>query len=215
MKRFSLLFMLVFSSIFAEAKVDLEKYRLYVTKVDAEFHCFALSNNLVFTIPQKQWETETLPELGSEVYVLPAIAILDGHTSFKEEHEFSMIHSENRQKKRIAVWMSEESKQECLSLVSSESVCTEPAGWVFSERYKEVFRLSDGSSWMKEKEGQTVFSSGDRVIVSRLSAEHYLMINIEQVERSSKICFCKTSASSEKMFTRHWSERVKPYILEE
>ena len=50
--------MFFFSSVFALYDgVDLAKYRLHVTKVDPEFHCFELSNNLVFVIPQKNWET--------------------------------------------------------------------------------------------------------------------------------------------------------------
>ena len=70
LKHFFLLFVFMFSMVSAESKED--PYRLYVTMVDPEFHCFALSNNMVFNIPGTNWEIiAALPEVGTEVHVEP------------------------------------------------------------------------------------------------------------------------------------------------
>ena len=44
----------MFSVVSAEIKED--PYRLYVTEVDSEFHCFALSNHMVFNILERKLE---------------------------------------------------------------------------------------------------------------------------------------------------------------
>ena len=126
LKRFSLLFVVFFSIVSAEAKEDLEKYRLYVTKIDPEFHCFALSNEMVFNIPKKNWETATLPEVGAEVYILPTIRQVPNRLSSSEEGEFGIKFPKNPNKGVTYVFMSQESEQCCLSLclIGNNMQCT-------------------------------------------------------------------------------------------
>ena len=74
LKHFSLLFVFIFSMVSAEIKED--QYRLYVTMVDPEFHCFALSNHMICYIPKENWETRTLPEVGTEIcFILTYVSL--------------------------------------------------------------------------------------------------------------------------------------------
>ncbi|HEY5235199.1 MAG TPA: hypothetical protein VIJ14_03375, partial [Rhabdochlamydiaceae bacterium] len=101
MKRLSLMFMFLLSTVFAETKPDLDKYRVYVTEIDPEFHCFALSNHMVFNIPKKNWETDPLPEVGTEVYLKPTIRMLEGRASYKGEGDFVVKFSQDPMKKPV------------------------------------------------------------------------------------------------------------------
>jgi hypothetical protein len=58
------------------AEIKEDKYRLYVTMVDPEFHCFALSNHMICEIPKRHWEKEALPEVGTEVYFYSDIRLI-------------------------------------------------------------------------------------------------------------------------------------------
>ncbi len=213
-KLFSLCVMFLFSSVFAVGEaslVGLEKYRLYVTKVDPEFHCFALSNNLVCQTLKKNWETETLPEVGAQVYITNCVSMIDNRVSDKDVAEFEIGYTENPEKKLIGVRIFQDSKQYGLSIISTESVCTAPDGWIFSAEYKDVILLSDGSQWMKEKAGKTVFCSESRVVVSRQKEGGYSILDLDQ---SSYSCKCNRKNRPGKMIVGHRSERVNPYFPE-
>jgi hypothetical protein len=193
LKHFSLLFVFIFSMVSAEIKED----RLYVTMVDPEFHCFALSNNMVCNIPQKNWETETLPEVGTEIYFYPFRL-----SNSENEDEIFVGYSQDPLEKIFNVWITPESKQYGVSCISSESICTAPAGYIFSGQYRDVLLLSDGSQWIKEKEGKTGFGPKSRLVVSKQKDGDYLIIDLDKSDFSCK-CGAKTPY--------HRYEWVKPY----
>ena len=204
LKHFFLLFMLVFSTVSAETKED--QYRLYVTMVDPEFHCFALSNNMVFNIPEKNWETQMLPEVGAEVF------IVDGFRCIPDpKHECVLMfgYFQDRAIKPLSAWITPESKQYGLSCVSSETICTAPAGYIFSAQYRDVLLLSDGSQWIKEDDTKTVFGPESRLVVSKQTDGVY---SITDLNESDYPCRCK--AKTGRTLTWHRYERVKPYVPE-
>jgi hypothetical protein len=208
LKYFSLLFVFIFSLVSAEIKED--QYRLNVTMVDPELHCFALSNNMICNTLKKNWETETLPEVGTEVYIKATARII---SDSKNEGEVDVVYSQDPAKRPFGVWITPESKQNGLSFAASESVCTAPAGWIFSEEYRDVILLSDGSQWIKESAGKTVFGPGSRVVVSKQKDGGYSIIDLDA---SSYVCKCRASkvARKGKISTWHRYERVKPYVPE-
>jgi hypothetical protein len=176
LKQFSLLFVFIFSMISAESKED--QYRLYVTMVDPEFHCFALSNNMVFNIPKKNWETTALPEVGTEVYITPWLRIIQERPSCNEG-DFVVRYSQDSMKEPITVWMTKDSEQYGLSCISSEFVCTQPAGWLTPGVYQNVLTLSDGSKWTLD--AKVGFTPGDRILMSKIKEEEYRIIDIDRV----------------------------------
>jgi len=212
LKLFSLLFMFVFSALSADPEMEkdkfrsavFEKYQLTVTEVDPEFHCFALSNNMVFNIPKRNWEKETLPEVGTEIHFKPDFRLI----SHEKEDEIVIEYSQGPSKKMFSVWITPESKQNGLSCISSECILTAPAGWIFSEEYRDVLLLSDGSRWIKEKDGKTVFGPETRLIVSKQKDGGFSIIDLDA---SIYGCKCRTSGRS---LTWHRFERVKPYVPE-
>ena len=117
LKQFSLLLVFVFSAVFADSKADLENYRLFVTEVDPEFHCFRLSNKLVFNIPKKDWETETLPEVGTEVQIWPRFINVFNRHPFAED-DFNIVFYKNPDKKLMSVCLPKESEEYCLTSLS-------------------------------------------------------------------------------------------------
>jgi hypothetical protein len=204
LKYFSLLFVFMFSLVSAEIKED--QYRLYVTDIDPEFHCFALSNNMVFNIPKKMWEKVTLPEVGTEVYVM------DGFRCIPEpKHEcvFAFGYSQDGAEKRCYACITPESKKYGLTCVSSKTICTAPAGYIFSAQYRAVLLLSDGSQWIKEEDTKNVFDSESRLIVSKQNDGSYSIIDLDESDYP-----CKQMARIGKTLTWHQCDRVKPYVPE-
>jgi hypothetical protein len=199
--------MFLLSTVFAETKTDLDKYRLFVAKVDPEFHCFALSNNMVFNIPKKNWKTESLPEVGTEVYLKPTIRMLEGRSSYKEEGDFVVKFSQDPMKKPVTAWMTKDSEQYCLSFVSSESVCTQSAIWITRGVYQNVLVLSDGSKWLMPKDDEVEFTPGDRIMVSKIQEDDYMIIDIDR-----SMFFCGEETASGKTFMWYKLERTKPYV---
>jgi hypothetical protein len=189
-------------------RTDLEKYRLYVTMVDPEFHCFALSNNMVFNIPKKNWETTSLPEVGTEVSVYPSVIRLEGRSTYNEQGDFMVKYSQESMEKQTRVWMTRDSEQYCLSYVSSESVCTKPAGWVIRGVYQNVLTLSDGSKWILPKDARVKFVPGDRIILSKTQEGDYAIIDIDQ-----SIFVCDESKSLPHAFTWYKYKLAKPYVI--
>lgn len=184
MKLFFLMLMFVAFDLFGIGdNADLEKYRLYVTMVDPEFHCFALSNNLVFHIPKKNWETDCLPSVGSEVYIESLPRIIEG-SSYDEQGDFNVFSSD--QKKPNPVLLTKDSAQYCLlSYDSFEQICSQPAGWIVRAFYQNILTLSDGSKWVRMYDGPDTsineeFIQGDRIILSKLKDDEYVIINIDR-----------------------------------
>lgn len=203
MKLFSLLFVCMFSIVSADIKED--QYRLTVTEVDLDFHCFRLSNHMVFNIPKRMWEKVTVPEVGAEVYVM------DGFRCIPDKHEcvFAFGYSQAGAEKRCYACITPESKKYGLSCVSSKTICTAPAGYIFSAEYRAVLLLSDGSQWIKEEDTKTVFDSESRLIVSKQNDGSYSIIDLDESDYP-----CKQMARIGKTLTWHRSERVKPYVPE-
>jgi hypothetical protein len=202
LKHFSLLFVLMFSVVSAEIKED--PYRLYVTEVDSEFHCFALSNHMVFNIPERNWKADAFPEVGTEVY-----SIDGGRCIPDPKHEcvFVFEYSQDSTKKRCYAWITPESKQYGLSCILSKTICTAPAGYIFSPEYRDVLQLSDGSQWIKENSTKTRFGPESRVVVSKLMDGSYSIVDLDESDWP-----CSCSATTGRTLTWHRYERVKPYV---
>jgi hypothetical protein len=207
---FCLCVIFFFSSVFAlYDAMDLGKYRLYVTKVDPDLQCFEVSNNLVFSIPQKNWEKDQLPEVGTKVAILPKLRHLDNRLSLSDEGEFYVQYSKKSKDYQIAVWITEKSQQEFVTYVSSETVCTLP-GWIYGCWVREnVIELSDGSKWSLKKkctcskEATFGFNPGDRLIVTQQDENSCMLVDIDE----SVFYGGKATAIYK------W-EVVKPYIAE-
>lgn len=191
LKLFSLLFLFLVSTVSAdtEAEEDMlfvnQRYRLTVTKVDPEFHCFSLTNKLVCNIPKKNWETDALPEVVDEIFIMPFPRVHDHRSSHVETGEL-LVGIRDPQtkllaKKPITVWISDESEYQ-LWFVRSEWHVTEPAsGWLSPAVYTEFMVLSDGYRWVRKQEKATVFEPGDRIIVGKVSEEKYLLIDLDTI----------------------------------
>ena len=203
LKHFSLLFVFIFSMVSAEIKED--QYRLYVTMVDPEFHCFALSNNMICEIPKRHWEKEALPEVGTEVYFYSDIRLI---TNSEDEYdEFAMGYSQDPSKKLFNVRITPESKHYGLSFVTSACIITAPAGWIRSEQYRDVVQLSDGSQWVKVDDGKTVFGPESRLLVSKQKDGGFSIIDLDVITHG---CKCRAEKRG-RALTWHQYERVKPY----
>ena len=179
MRLLSFLFVLVFSSVFAD--VELEKYRLYVTRVDPEFHCFELSNNFILNTGKRGWGSEKLPDEGTEIYLMPTVRSSRSQEERIRDGEFyAFYYQDDKEVKLNAVWISPESKQDCLSYVSTQLECTQPAGWFFSAVYENVIELSDGSRWICNKAPN--FNKGDHVVlsVSFSDSNKWFMYNVDK-----------------------------------
>lgn len=161
LKLFSLLFVMMFSMVFAESKIDLEQYRLFVTKVDPESHCFVLSNELTCCQIKRDWNTKTLPPIGIEIVLTNLVSPSEHKRSNNEAGEFLALDDNGGQ---YNVWVPQESEPYFLTVVMCRSVCTHPAGWIYSATYENMIELSDGSKWTTQMDH--AFEEGDRVVVS-------------------------------------------------
>ncbi|HEY5234613.1 MAG TPA: hypothetical protein VIJ14_00425, partial [Rhabdochlamydiaceae bacterium] len=202
----------VFSAVSADTETDedkfrswvFEKYRLSVTEVDPEHHCFKLSNKLVYNIPKKNWGADALPEVGDRVALTPIVRLHSHRSSHTEQGELSVdIRGPDGQlpsKGNVNVWISGESEYQ-LYFVGVNSVYIEWSWW--NDIYKEVIVLSDGSGWIRTREDESKFSPGDRIIVSKLSDKEYILIDLDQNIHS------KVSAG--KTFGMLAFEKVEPF----
>lgn len=161
LKFFSLVLLLIFSVAFGGSKVDLEKYRLFVTKVDPESHCFVLSNGMTCCQIIRDWNKKALPNIGIEIALTNLSSPSENKKSNKEEGEFLALDDNGGQ---YYVWMPLESEQYFLTVVLCRSVCTCPAGWVYSATYENLIELSDGSKWTTSMDH--AFARGNRIVVS-------------------------------------------------
>lgn len=196
----------LFSVLFAESKLDLDHYRLYVTDVDPETHSFALSNKTIFQIAKKNRKIDRLPEIGTEVRFAPLKRSVEEYSA-DEEGEFEVLYLFTAQGRLSRVWMPEESKAHCLTYVGSESICVEPAGLISSAKYQDVFELSNGSKWMAEGEGPFSFQKGDRIFLSKINNVQWGILDVDQT--------VDVKCSCTKKYVRVLSVIVKPYLKEE
>ena len=178
LKLFSFAFLFVFASLFGQAHQNLDPYVLTVVDVDLESHRFVLSNKMVFQIAKNSWTADQLPEIGMEVCFAPLIRDVETF-SIEEAGELDVYFLDK--KKVIKAWMPEESKAYCLSYAGTESKCVQPAGWFSSAVYKDAIVLSDGSTWMTEKEGQLPFIEGDRVMLTKINDVQWGLMNFDQI----------------------------------
>ncbi len=190
LKLFSLVFVLIFSIVSADPEtgedkfrsVIFEKYMLTVTEVDPELHCFRLPNRLVCNIPIKDWKTAILPEVGDRVCLIPIGRLHSHRSTHIEQGELraDIKGPDGLSKGEVTVWISDESEYQ-LYFVGVELVCTQPnSGWVFPNSvYEEIILLSDGSRWTRKREQESVFTRGDRIIVSHLKENEYLLIDLD------------------------------------
>ncbi len=212
LKRFSLLFLFFSSAVFADAEMDeekfrlavLERYRLSVTEVDPEMHCFRLSNKLVCNIPKKDWGTDAFPAVGDKVALFPIVRLQSHRSSHIEQGElFVDIRGPDGKlpsKGNVNVWISDESEYQ-LYFFGSEAVYSEWGWW--KDIYKEVIVLSDGSGWLRAGMNESKFSPGDRIIVSKLNNKEYILIDLDQN--------INTTVSAGKTFGMLAFEKVEPF----
>lgn len=181
-------FFVLFALICSLARADtqnLDKYRVYVSKVDDEFHCIALSNGIICHVIPKKWGSEKFLVAGDEILILPSVRHPERKGSLKDEGALFLV-SFGNQGKAINVWL-EESNPQMLTYASESSVCIKPAGWFSSEQHLSVFELSDGSKWRVEDPAfqdtvQLFAKEGDRIIISHSpSADHWILINIDRL----------------------------------
>jgi hypothetical protein len=188
LKLFSLLFVLIFSMVSADPETVedkfrsfiFEKYRLTVTDVDPELHCFKLSNKLVCNVPKKDWGTDVLPEVGDRVVLAPIVRLHSHRSTHIEQGELraDIRGPDGRASKmKVDVWISGEAEYQ-LYFVSNDLVHTD-SGW-FSDVYEDVVLLSDRSGWIRKSKEMNVFAPGDRIIVSKCSESEYVLINLDQ-----------------------------------
>jgi hypothetical protein len=66
-----------------------------------------------------------------------------------------------------------------LSYVSTQLVCTQPAGWLFSAVNENVIELSDGSKWISKEVPD--FDQGDCAIVTRdIEDDQWYIIDVSR-----------------------------------
>ena len=171
LKLLSLLFIFICSMTFALSAEDdaVNQYRMYVTKVDPEFHCFALSNGMVCNTVKQEWMKEKLPEVGDEIFLIPLIR---SSLSFEEKTERGEFLAFS-EKTGLSVWVSPESRQNCPSYVSIKLENSPSPEGLLPVKLK-VIKLSDGSKWLSEK--VPPFDLGVTVVVtaSRESGKWFL-----------------------------------------
>jgi hypothetical protein len=206
LKLISLAFMFVFSTVFTEPKAEQDPHRLYVTKVDPEFHCFVLSNNMMFYSIKNEWKTENLPDVGTEVKLLPAERHPEKKNAIMEEGEFKAIYAIGDRKRSLFIWMPPESEQYCFSYVASKQLSVKPAGWFSARVNQEIIELSDGSKWLVEpKETELGFSPGDHVIVAGVDEARHMLINVNRM-------FYSHINQTDKTLGWYRYAVVKPYV---
>jgi len=198
LKLFSFVLLLIFSVAFGESRVNLEKYRLYVTKVDPESHCFVLSNGITCCQIKRDWNRKTLPSVGIEIILTNLVSPSEDKRSNQEEGEFLALDDNGGQ---FFVWVPQESEKYFLTVVMCRSVCTHPGGWVYSATYENMIELSDGSKWTTQMDH--AFAEGDRVVVSTdIDFDTWELINLDTV----------VHAASSKNETYYEKITASPYL---
>ncbi|HEX4840012.1 MAG TPA: hypothetical protein VFU89_06185 [Rhabdochlamydiaceae bacterium] len=186
LKFFSLLFAVVFVPLAAESATDenqflsmvKEKYRLTVTEVDPEHHCFKLSNKLICNLTKRRLKADALPVVGDVVMLYPMPRSYDRRLSHIEQGELAVFIKDKDgmlDKQIINVWISGEDEYPVFLLTA---VPINPEGG--SDTEHAVFRLSDGSMWVRKSKGPTVFAREDRIIISHVMGAEFFLTNIDK-----------------------------------
>ncbi|HEX2579691.1 MAG TPA: hypothetical protein VHK67_04740 [Rhabdochlamydiaceae bacterium] len=183
-KLFSLLLMVVFAVLSAEAQEDefrskvSNQYQLTVTEVDPKELCFKLSNQMICNIPFKNRAIKIFPKVGDSVGFYPIFTYYDRYATHIEHGGLSVsFRSPDTQlQENIKVWVS--GKFACPVVVRRDSIVTERDG--LRDVYKEVLVLSDGSAWIRNEEKTGLYAPGDRIIVTVLGQNGYLLINLDK-----------------------------------
>ncbi len=154
LKLFSLMLVLIFSMVSADPETGEdkfrshihEKYRLTVTDVDPELHCFKLSNKLVCNILKKNWETDALPEVGDMVLLNPVMRLHSHRSTHIEQGELKVDIREPDgrlpSKGKVDVWISGESEYQVF-FVDNPLIRTD-SGW-FSNVHEGVYSQTVGT----------------------------------------------------------------------
>lgn len=174
LKLFSLLIMSIFFNVFAES-IDLEKYQLSVTQVDPESNCFVLSNGMTCCMSQRYRDSETPPNVGTKVFLLPLRNSSENKRANMKSGEFVIKDYTGTE---FLVWVPVESEQYFLTIVSCKSACAAPHMGV----YENIIELSDGSKWATFDDH--TYEKGNRVIVSdtnRVGYKTWRLINVDRV----------------------------------
>jgi len=124
-------------------------------------------------------ETAKLPEVETEVSLVPQLRHPDTKYLVMQD-DFSVVYFGSYQGGLTNAWMSPESKQNCFSFVSSESVCLQPARWFSPSVNRDVIQLSDESQWIAEEGSPIGFKKGDRVIVTQISDSQWGIFDVDQ-----------------------------------
>lgn len=182
LKLFSIMFFLIFSSVFAEAEVNLDKYRLFVTSVDEEAHSFTVSNGLILYLAKNQWTSQKLPDIDNEIQLFPLPWFSEKKEANVEEGELIVFFDSKEIKNRMVfAWISPGSAPSGLSYVSTQIVCVEPAGWFSAGKFENIIELSDGSKWIQGPL-DPLLSKEDYVILSPdLDSKDWLLINLNRI----------------------------------
>ncbi len=182
LKLFLMIFFLICFPLFAEADLNLNKYRMYVTAVDEDAHCFAVSNGLIFHLIKKHWTVKKLPEIGVEIKLIPMGWFPEVKSSNIEEGEFIVLFdNETAKNQRVLAWLSPDSEFQYISYVSTQNVCVEPAGWFSMGEFENIIELSDGSKWIQGPL-DPLLNKEDRIIISpEPGSENWLLINLNRL----------------------------------
>jgi hypothetical protein len=160
--------------------IDLEKYRLYVKDVDTEFHAIALTNGLVCNVIEKDLGKEKSLEIGEEVKLMFLLRDIEQKESKQDVGEFLLAFLRDGEQQAVRIWVTEESKLNVLSFVSSSTV-VQQAGWFSSEVTQKIVELSDGSKWEVGKSREVEFSKGDHVVFLFLTTNgKWYLTNLDQ-----------------------------------
>jgi len=117
LKFFSFFLMVVFAPLAAESATDenqflskvKENYRLTVTEVDPEHHCFKLSNKVICNLTKGRLKIDALPAVGDAVVLFPISRSYDRRLSHIEQGDLAVfIKGDNEMptKSIFNVWIS-------------------------------------------------------------------------------------------------------------
>lgn len=192
--------------MFAQADINLNKYRMYVTAIDEDTHCFAVSNGLIFHLVKKHWASKNLPEIGVEIKLIPMGWFPEVKSSNIEEGEFIVLFdNETAKNQRVLAWLSPDSEFQDISYVSTQNVCVEPAGWFSMGKFENVIELSDGSKWIRGSL-DPLLNKEDRMILSpEPGSENWLLINL------NRLIYFDSQVARLKTFSMYRFAQIKPY----
>lgn len=167
------------SATFAEPKIDLESYRLFVTQVDPASYRFDLSNGMSCYKIDALCNTEKLPAIGSEITLYPLMNAAEHKRGNRIEGEFEIMDDRDE---KFLVWVPQKSEQYFLTVIAIHAICTRPAGRIIPAKYVNIIELSDGSQWRVLR--NHTFATGDRILVSRVNEYSlWYLINLDRLFR--------------------------------